>query len=191
MVSFSWFWLIISHSCSQQVAERWPLFFVCPSFTPWAPREFSQRDPRNVLLPGGRDVSQPCFSHQLALCSPSLYEESLLQHWDHVSKRNKFVGSRAQTWICTFSLCERLNLKLWNKLGTNLTNLWIQTSGVAYITKTCSHNEQKIKITPHISWAKEVWFKELEELYITLTRTFFQGDILMRSNRVEIFILII
>lgn len=58
---------------------------------PGAPGQLSQRDPRNVLLPGGRDVSQPCLSHQLPLCSPSLYEESLLQHWDHVSKRNQPV----------------------------------------------------------------------------------------------------
>lgn len=77
---------------SQQVAERRPLFFICPSFTPGAPREFSQRDPRDLLLPGGGDISQPRLAHQLSLRSPSLYEESLLQHWDHVSKRNKFVG---------------------------------------------------------------------------------------------------
>ena len=77
---------------SQQVAERRPLFFVCPSFTAGAPREFPQRDPGNVLLPGGGDISQPCITDQLSLRSPSLYEESLLQHWDHVSKRNKFVG---------------------------------------------------------------------------------------------------
>lgn len=44
-----------------------------------------------MLLPGGRDISQPRLAHQLSLCSASLYEESLLQHRDHVSKRNKFV----------------------------------------------------------------------------------------------------
>lgn len=58
-----------------------------------------------MLLPGGRDVSQSRLADQLSLCSPSLYEESLLQHWDHVSKRNKFVGT-----IHRCSLCERLDL---------------------------------------------------------------------------------
>lgn len=77
---------------SQQVAEGWPLFFFCPPLTPGTPREFSQRDPRDMLLPGSGDISKPCLAHQLSLCSPGLNEESLLQHWDHVSKRNQFVG---------------------------------------------------------------------------------------------------
>lgn len=79
-------------SLPQQVAERWPRFFICPSFTTGAPREFPQRDPWDMLLPGGGDISQPCLIDQLSLSSPGLYEESLVQHWDHVSKRNKFVG---------------------------------------------------------------------------------------------------
>lgn len=75
----------------QQMVKRWPLFFIRPSITTGAPREFSQRDPRNMLLPGGRDIPQPCLTDELSICSSGLYEESLLQHWDHVSKRNKFV----------------------------------------------------------------------------------------------------
>ncbi len=126
---------------SQQVAERWPLLFICPSFTTGAPREFSQRDPRDMLLPGGGDVSQPCFTDQLSLRSPGLYEESLLQHWDHVSKRDKFVGAihrlgytdihcvRGWIWTCgtcrkqiarifgyANALCEKLDSDLWDGL---------------------------------------------------------------------------
>lgn len=87
-----------------QVAERWPLLFIRPSLTPGTPRQLSQRDPRDVLLPGGRDVPQPCLSHQLPLCSPSLYEESLLQHRDHVSKRNQLVD--LMHWLgCALTYC--------------------------------------------------------------------------------------
>lgn len=93
-----------------QVAERRPFLFLCPSFTTGAPREFSQRDPRDMLLPGGGNVSQPRLSDQLSLRSPRLYEENLVQHWNHVSKRNKFVGLRTQTRICRCSLCQRLDL---------------------------------------------------------------------------------
>lgn len=87
-----------------QVAERWPLLFICPSLTTGTPRQLSQRDPRDVLLPGGRDVLQSCLSHQLPLCSPSLYEESLLQHRDHVSKRNQLVD--LMHWLgCALTYC--------------------------------------------------------------------------------------
>lgn len=87
-----------------QVAERWPLLFICPSLTSGTPRQLSQRDPRDVLLPGGRDVPQPCLSHQLPLCSPSLYEESFLQHRDHVSKRNQLVD--LMHWLgCALTYC--------------------------------------------------------------------------------------
>lgn len=74
-----------------QPVERRPLFFICPSFKAGPPREFPQRDPRDVLLPGGGDIPQPRLADQLSLRSSCLYEESLLQYWDHVSKRNKFV----------------------------------------------------------------------------------------------------
>ena len=131
---------------SQQVAERWPLFFVRPSFTTGAPREFSQRDPGNVLLPGGGDISQPCITDQLSLCSPSLYEESLLQHRDHVSKRNKSVGPITQTRRHEYSWCERLDLNLQSTQDINHTDLWIcqcimwklgsQTCGMACMKET-------------------------------------------------------
>lgn len=88
-VSFKVF-LPFSH---QQIAEGRPLFFFCPPLSPGPPRQFSQRDSRDLLLPGGRDVPQPRFSHQLPLRPPGLHEESLLQHRHHVSKRNKFVES--------------------------------------------------------------------------------------------------
>lgn len=123
---------------SQQVAERRPLFFVCPSFTAGAPREFSQRDPRDVLLPGGGDISQPCITDQLSLRSPSLYEESLLQHRDHVSKRNKFVGPihrqgdmnihDVKGWIWTCGTCRTLITRIYgyaNALCENFeSELW-------------------------------------------------------------------
>lgn len=155
---------------SEQVAEGWPLFFICPSFTPGAPREFSQRDPRNMLLPGGRDVSQPCLAHQLSLCSPGLYEESVLQHWDHVSQRNKFVGPNTLTRVHRYSSCERLDLNLQNMQEVDHMDLWIckcimceNLDWPLWITETRSHHRWKRTTCPHLPWAQEIWFKGLKE----------------------------
>lgn len=80
-----------------------------------------------MLLPGGRDISQPRLAHQLSLCSASLYEESLLQHRDHVSKRNKFVIPVHRLGCAHILFCEELNLNLWNTQETDHKVLWIQT----------------------------------------------------------------
>lgn len=45
-----------------------------------------------MLLPGGGDLPQPRLPYKLALGSSGLYEEGLLQHWNHVPTRNKFVN---------------------------------------------------------------------------------------------------
>lgn len=147
-----------SYFSSQQVAERWPLFFICPPLTPGTPREFSQRDPRHMLLPGSGDISKPCLAHQLSLSSPGLNEESLLQHWDHVSKRNQFVGSMhrlgyADTYYvrgCGNRSHRSLDSGLWH--GLHQWNF---------------HHRWERRRCPHLSWAREIWFKRTANMLVS------------------------
>lgn len=132
-----------------------------------------------MLLPGGRDISQPCLAHQLSLCAPGLYEESLLQHRDHVSKRNKFVGP-TQTRICRYSLCEIVGFEPVEHAGNRshrsyeyahalCVKTWIQTCGMAFMTKTCSYWKWIRTTCPHLPWAKgdmvqKTWFSSHKDL---------------------------
>lgn len=158
---------MLFNGTSQQVAERWPLFFVCPSFSAGAPGEFSQRDPRDVLLPGGGDISQSCLADQLSLRSPGLYEESLLQHWDHVSKRNKFVGPihrqgytdihYVMGWIWTCGTC-----RSHRSLGMQMNYVW--KAGFRPVGWPMWMKLPLIigKKEHHVLWAREM-FERLEE----------------------------
>lgn len=150
-----------------------------------------------MLLPGGGHIPQSRLTDQLSLRSSGLYEESLLQYWDHVSKRNKFVepihrpgytvNYYVSDWI--LNLCRKPITQIFGYANALFkknfdSDLW---DGLyewnfekAFII---SEEEQHALVSPE---QRRYGSKDLRNSYCaSLTRTLPQGSVLMESIRRE------